>query len=246
MSLSDNLVAYWKLDEASGTRVDSTGRGNDLTDNNTVTSNTGILSNAAEFVAANSEYLSHATNDDLATILGRGLTISAWVYLHGSFSGAGQVVAKDDDAANSRDYTLDVDASKFRFYTDGGGGGIISHPATLSTETWYHVVAWYTGSSSGGVALNAGTATTSALANADPVSLSTAEFRIGAREYPAFEGYFFGRIDEVGIWHRVLTEDEITELYNGGAGLNYPFTAPAPSFRIPRLRPAIFKPGLAR
>ena len=28
-----------------------------------------------------------------------------------------------------------------------------------------------------------------------------------------------GRIDEVGIWKRVLTSDERTAIYNGGAGL---------------------------
>jgi len=35
---------------------------------------------------------------------------------------------------------------------------------------------------------------------------------------------FDGNIDEVGIWDRILTTDEITELYNAGAGLAYPFT----------------------
>jgi hypothetical protein len=33
-----------------------------------------------------------------------------------------------------------------------------------------------------------------------------------------------GDIDEVGIWSRVLTSTEVTQLYNGGAGLQYPFT----------------------
>ena len=34
---------------------------------------------------------------------------------------------------------------------------------------------------------------------------------------------FDGIMDEVGIWNRVLSDSEITELYNGGAGLTYPF-----------------------
>jgi hypothetical protein len=33
-----------------------------------------------------------------------------------------------------------------------------------------------------------------------------------------------GLIDEVGIWSRALTGAEVTSLYNGGAGLQYPFT----------------------
>ncbi|KKK89490.1 hypothetical protein LCGC14_2732570, partial [marine sediment metagenome] len=36
-------------------------------------------------------------------------------------------------------------------------------------------------------------------------------------------GYFYysGDIDEMGIWNRSLTQAEVTQLYNGGAGLNY-------------------------
>ena len=32
-----------------------------------------------------------------------------------------------------------------------------------------------------------------------------------------------GTLDAVGWWHRVLTDEEITELYNAGAGLEHPF-----------------------
>ena len=38
---------------------------------------------------------------------------------------------------------------------------------------------------------------------------------------------FIGVIDEVGIWDRALTSDEITELYNSGDGLQYPFSSGA-------------------
>jgi len=31
-------------------------------------------------------------------------------------------------------------------------------------------------------------------------------------------------IDEVGIWHRYLSDGEVESLYNGGAGTTYPFT----------------------
>lgn len=34
---------------------------------------------------------------------------------------------------------------------------------------------------------------------------------------------FDGKIDEVGIWNRTLTSSEITELYNSGNGITYPF-----------------------
>ena len=64
-TLPTNLIAYWKLDEASGTRNDSKGA-NHLTDNNTVTQAVGKVGNAAQFTLANSEYLSIADNADLS------------------------------------------------------------------------------------------------------------------------------------------------------------------------------------
>jgi len=39
----------------------------------------------------------------------------------------------------------------------------------------------------------------------------------GNSDYP-------GQVDEVGIWNRSLTQDEITSLYNSGVGLAYPFS----------------------
>ena len=64
-TLGNGLVAFWKLNEQSGTRA-AAFSSNDLTDNNTVTFAAGILGNAAVFTSANSEYLSRASNSDLA------------------------------------------------------------------------------------------------------------------------------------------------------------------------------------
>lgn len=38
---------------------------------------------------------------------------------------------------------------------------------------------------------------------------------------------FNGEIDEVGVWSKILSDSEASELYNSGAGLQYPFTAAA-------------------
>lgn len=65
-TLTNNLISFWKLEEASGTRVDEVS-GYDLTDNNTVAQGTGKIGNAAEFVDANSESLTHVSNSDFQT-----------------------------------------------------------------------------------------------------------------------------------------------------------------------------------
>jgi hypothetical protein len=59
-------------------------------------------------------------------------------------------------------------------------------------------------------------------------SLYTGEKAIGAVPNSALPGGPFPviantRLDEIGIWNRALTGTEITDLYNSGSGLTYPF-----------------------
>jgi hypothetical protein len=35
---------------------------------------------------------------------------------------------------------------------------------------------------------------------------------------------FKGKIDELGLWDRLLTSNEISTIYNNGNGLSYPFS----------------------
>lgn len=220
-ALLTGLVSYWNLNETSGTRADSHGS-NDLTDNATVGNNTGKVSNAADFVSANSEFLSHASNSDLQTG-DIDFTFALWFYRTGS--GSQVILAKDVDG--SREYTLDVTGGgALRWYYSGGGEvtfNEISSATSISTDTWYFVVVWHDAAgNTWNIQVNNGTADSIGTSGNAPPSAS-AVFEIGAREYVGAEGFFDGRVDEVGFWKRVLTTDEKTSLYNSGSGTTYPF-----------------------
>lgn len=222
MALTDNLIGFWELEEASGDRADATASALTLTDNNTVTSNTGKVGTAGQFTRANSEYLSRASEAALQTG-DIDFSLQAWVYCD---SRANQMilVGKDvDSPANSRDFTLDYDSAsnRFRFYINGGSGSLLVTDTTaLASATWYHVCC---GHDSVGntvwIQVDAGTLNTSGTSGVAPQS-SSAEFRIGARAYASFEGYFDGRIDQVGFWKRNIQPD-VSTLYNSGGGLSY-------------------------
>ena len=66
MALTDSLISYWKLDEASGNATDSHGT-NTLTDTNTVTSVAGKINTARYFTNANTEFFTLADNASLST-----------------------------------------------------------------------------------------------------------------------------------------------------------------------------------
>jgi hypothetical protein len=65
MALTDNLIAFWGLEEASGTRNDAHGS-NHLIDNNTVGSATGRVGTCANFDRFTDEHLSIVDNAALS------------------------------------------------------------------------------------------------------------------------------------------------------------------------------------
>lgn len=222
MALADNLIAAWEMDEASGTRVDSHGT-NDLTDNNTVGSGTGqVLGTAADFESDNSEYLSCADNADLSTG-DIDFTFEFWINAE-SLSGTRCIAGKDTDTG--RDYTIDYfgGGGGIRFYINGNVG-LTMGQEILSTGTWYQVFAWHDAAADEiGIAVNAGTPYIAATLGTAPNDTGT-ELNIGSRRYPGNNDYFDGLIGPVRFWKRVLTSDERTELYNGGAGRDYAYIA---------------------
>ena len=78
-TLLTNLVSWWAFEEVSGTRVDSHGS-DDLSDANTVTQIAGKVGDAAQFTAANTEYLGSPGTGYLSYGGDRDWTIAVWVY----------------------------------------------------------------------------------------------------------------------------------------------------------------------
>lgn len=221
--LLTSLMAYWKLDESNGTRSDSFGA-NTLTDNNTVTSNTGKINTAAEFTAANSESLSILDNSSLS--MGDiDFTVAAWVYLTDK-TNVRTILAKWNNTANHREYLLWYNNSTDRFLFSVSNDGTNSTNVTADVlgspalDTWYFVVAEHD-SVLNKIRIYVNNGAGNELNWTTGVLDSDSTFRIGANSQNI--QHFNGRIDEVAIWKRLLTSGERTQLYNNGLGMAYPF-----------------------
>jgi Concanavalin A-like lectin/glucanases superfamily len=216
-----NLVSYWNLDEVSGTRFDAHGT-NHLTDNATVTQAAGKVGNAASFITANAEYLSRTSNASL-TLGDIDFTISAWVWMDSVMS-QNAFVAK---AGN--ECMLHCSGSfGFRFCMTVYQGGastdrtVQSTFAVPTTGQWYFLVGWHNATADTvNISVNGGAADSTPTLGALATPAAGVEFRIGAR-VAVNQRYITGRVDEVGLWKRILTAAERTHLYNGGAGRTYP------------------------
>jgi hypothetical protein len=214
-----NLIAWWSLNEASGTRNDSHGA-NHLTDNNTVLfSASGIKSNAADLERDTSESLSIASNANLQ--MGDiDFTMFGWVKAE-TLNDFATIISKRQ-SVTLPEYQLYYASGKFSFVTANSsnvGTTITADTPAVSTGTWYFIVAWHNASANTlNIQVNNGTVYT----DASPVTprTDTFVFQLGAQQSPA-AGFWDGLIDEVGIYKKVLTSDERTWLYNSGAGRSY-------------------------
>lgn len=210
------------MEETSGNALDSHGS-NDLTETSgTIASATGKVGNCRDFEVADTEWFERADNAELSTG-DISFTVQAWVNLE-SVGGNMGIVVKDDNAP--RDYRLDFNPNRFRFFVFDSGNSVAG---TVSANnlgdpvagTWYHIIAWHDSANNQvGIAVNAGTPDIASTTGAPQDS--TATFKLGGGDNAGLAP-FDGLIDEVGLWKRVLTSGERNELYNGGNGRDYAY-----------------------
>jgi hypothetical protein len=227
--LLNGLVAYWKLEEASGTRYDSHGS-YDLTENVGIDNGTGVKGNCA---ISNSEYddgrslsITPAPYDSV----GSSWSLSFWMSTNGEqetnqmFPNAwtncclfrirtiNEVLTVEGsvwhDNAAPENYT---DVSKSGIYSGGFVHVSITHH--LPTKT---VRVYYNGAEEHVVNYTTSLNSVSAGNNYENTILSMFAGDVSGIGYAGP-----GKMDEVGIWERELTAGEVSALYNGGSGITY-------------------------
>lgn len=216
-SLVTGLVGYWKLDEASGNRLDSIGS-NHLTPTAAPGNAAGKVGNATQFTAASVQRL--AATDASALRSGAfDMTLSAWIYLD-SLGAAREVMMK---SSSIDEYGIEISTSnRAQLYVYNGTTYftvIASTFGALSASTWYYISAWYDYTAKTiNISVNNGTADSLTTGTSNPAP-NTGSFYVGA--YRGSGGAFMnGRIDEVKKWNRLLTPTERTLDYtNGLAGI---------------------------
>jgi hypothetical protein len=213
--LTDNLKAYWTLDEPSFQANDSLAVYNG-TCTNVGYSTAGIINTCFNF--PNNARCNVGTIDE-----NENITISAWINSDNiTYVVGGDVIVSNRNSGTLRDYHLAMNAVAGRI-SWGWSDYLKTSSTNLENNTWYFVVVTRSGVAGNWNAtiyingIQDGTANT-----ATNPTATDANTRIGQDNVNAY--YFDGRIDEVGLWERALTQEEITSLYNSGAGLSYPFS----------------------
>jgi len=142
--LEDGLVGYWTLDEASGTRADSSGNGNHLESINGVGYATNdywqLGEGAADFEKSESDYLRITDAAQTGLDLTNSYTISAWIRLE-SVGIFGMICGKSDGVNG---YAFGINTSD-RLIMHNLSSTAVSPGHALVAGKWYHVALVFDG-----------------------------------------------------------------------------------------------------
>ncbi len=224
-----NLVSRWMLDETEGAIAHDSAGGH----NGTVTGalwETGILNGGID-LDGDQDYVDFGDIDEFE-FGDSNFSISAWFYKKGTHNwndsdpSNGMIVSKYNWGSNSRQWYLSHNSDgNLVFYTNPTGSS--DHENLVSTYTcnsgqWFHVVAVRKGSTKS-LYINSVfdvNGTTEGV-----VTGKTAHVLIGCIQDPSHRYQFFnGIIDDVRIYNKALSADDINEIFEYGliSQHNYP------------------------
>jgi hypothetical protein len=209
-----DLVSWWAMEEASGTRYDAHGS-NDLTDGITTPNAAGKVSNAADFEGA--DYMYKTAPHGLG---GGAKSFSCAFWIHADALGTNALVSVARGAtAGTTDWVFQYDGGAIKLYVPSASTFYNASGGALSTATWYFVYGEFNYATNT-ISISVDDGTPGTAAGPTTPNDTGQDFAVGA--YLNVGRYFNGRIDEVAYWDRILTGAEITELYNAGNGIGYP------------------------
>ncbi|MCG3212506.1 MAG: hypothetical protein FOGNACKC_06176 [Anaerolineae bacterium] len=216
VTLDTGLQAYWPLDETGGTRLDSSGNNNHLTDYNTVMSAAGQVGPAADFEADATEYLAIADTAQNGLNITGDLTLVGWVKPE-TLNRMMMMAAKYEYGVSNRAYRFGLsDQNRLHFVASSNGEYlseyILEGNTVLQSGQWYHVAAVFAAGQQTTVYLNGQTDGTKSIAYTN-INISTAPFMLGANmQSGSITQQFDGLLDEWRVYDRALSQAEIQSL----------------------------------
>ncbi|MBT4790325.1 MAG: LamG domain-containing protein, partial [Halobacteriovoraceae bacterium] len=210
----NDLIALWKFDEATGTLIDSSGNGYNGTAVSTPTYNqAGRVGQAMEF-SSGADHIAVSevsVPDQLDFQIGDTISFVTWIYP--TELTATNVILEKDQA-----FYLHTNGDEVSFgyerASDNNWSSYQTSSANLAINNWYHIGITYNygSASSAKVYINGLESTGSWVVGtgSEPPSVNDNSIKIGA-SFATDE--FEGKIDELSIWGKALTQTEIQQIY---------------------------------
>lgn len=226
--LLNSLISYWKFDTNEGATYNDDFGTNNLSQTSTTTGVQPGIINAGTDLHVGSSFLSHATNSDFDPGANTSISFSFWVNIPDWASTAGFVLLLSKGtgtaAQTTYEFYLDVtntplgrpafvvsDASGPTFFGDylttvKPTGGVFHHIVGVFNSATKRVQGYFDG------VLSFDEPTTSGTLNSVATQFQVG---VGAGNF----GVTGMVMDELAMWHKALTQTDVTNLNNAGAAL---------------------------
>jgi hypothetical protein len=205
-SLTQGLVGYWPF---CGNALDESGNNNHGTVN-------GATLTTDRFGNAGSAYGFDGVNDRIEInnnpVFNQGpISISAWIRVNNI--GFYDLISKDGQGnPNTRQWTLQTNNKLPRFGTFSNNGEFtLDGQDTLVSQKWVHLVGIYSLTE---VKIFQNGVQVGSLPTTGTLAQGLEPLRFGGNVVPS--NYFNGSLDDIAIWNRALTQQEIQQVYNQG------------------------------
>jgi hypothetical protein len=210
------LKGLWHMDEVGGNRADSV-NSTTLTDNASVGSATGILSNAASFGAGNStQFLSAASNANITA--GGDFTAGGWFNLSDTAANHGLVSKGAQDAYEEYSILYNAGGDQCRAFMRDLGTQVASSLTFTATGVWHFAAIIYDSTAATfKIRVDTTVDTTSSVPGVNTTTTGTLKF---GRTNGAT--WMEGLLDNWFFYQRALSSGELDTIYNSGSGLAGP------------------------
>jgi len=223
---TNGLIGYWSFDgnanDSSGNNLDGNIIGStELTDDRF-----GQTNSAYDFDYVNASF--GQQNDEIQIPYDNlldvdNITVSVWVYPRqyfwtGNSNQSSSIISRWDVAPSEEVWGISFDSSSVKGLIVNPGGGVTNGSTSAVDNTplilnqWNHIVMTY---DQVNVKLYVNGNLKATTPHNDELNLSTSGISIGERDQ--YNGYWYhtdGKIDDIGIWDRALTDQEVNNLYN--------------------------------
>jgi hypothetical protein len=202
-----SLVAYWKLNEVSGSVASDSKGSYSATINGSVTvGSSGKVDKAMYFPGTATAYLSTSSAPSLTD----HFTIATWIKLS-SLTAWSRIIRLGNSYPSGESFAIQVNASggisNYVYWSDGTNNGVTT--SAISTGQWYQVVTTYDGATLSfyldGVLASSTSVSGKSIRNPD----------INSVYFSGSSNPFNGYVDDTAVWTTALTATEVKTLYYG-------------------------------
>jgi hypothetical protein len=215
--LLDDLVGYWKLDDATGsmTAHDLTGL-NDGTLVDLDPATAWVTGHAVGGLAVEGAGFVNVPRSPSLDSITDQVTISGWGYLEGTIMDYATIASRQDGSGIEQHYHISIDQrteTPVVFVKTDAGNVRLTTATPVVRQTWVHIAGTYDGSFArlyvdGQEVMSQGIT--------GRFTADTTPFILGGNgNNAAVTELFPGRIDEIMLYRRALSAPEIAQLHDG-------------------------------